>query len=53
MLLYAARRLAILVATLAFASLIVFAALEVLPGNAAQTMLGAERDAGGGGGARP
>jgi peptide/nickel transport system permease protein len=41
MLLYAARRLAILVATLAFASLIVFAALEVLPGNAAETMLGA------------
>ena len=41
MLLYAARRLAILAATLAFASLIVFAALEVLPGNAAQTMLGA------------
>jgi peptide/nickel transport system permease protein len=41
MLFYAARRLAILVATLAFASLIVFAALEVLPGNAAETMLGA------------
>lgn len=41
MLFYAARRLAILVATLVFASLIVFAALEVLPGNAAETMLGA------------
>ena len=41
MVLYVARRLAILVATLAFASLIVFAALEILPGNAAQTMLGA------------
>ena len=41
MLLFAARRLAILLATLAFASLIVFAALEVLPGNAAETMLGA------------
>jgi peptide/nickel transport system permease protein len=41
MLVYAARRLAILIATLAFASLIVFAALEVLPGNAAETMLGA------------
>jgi peptide/nickel transport system permease protein len=41
MLLYAARRLAILIVTLAVASLIVFAALEVLPGNAAETMLGA------------
>jgi peptide/nickel transport system permease protein len=41
MLLYAARRLVILLATLVFATLIVFAALEVLPGNAAQTMLGA------------
>lgn len=41
MVIYVARRLAILVATLAFASLIVFAALEILPGNAAQTMLGA------------
>ena len=41
MLSFALRRLAILLATLAFASLIVFAALEVLPGNAAQTMLGA------------
>ena len=41
MLLFAARRLGVLVATLAFASLIVFAALEILPGNAAQTMLGA------------
>ena len=41
MLLYAARRLAILAATLAFASVVIFAALEILPGNAAQTMLGA------------
>ena len=41
MLLYAARRLAILFATLAVASLVVFAALEVLPGDAAVTMLGA------------
>jgi peptide/nickel transport system permease protein len=41
MVFYLARRLVILVATLAFASLIVFAALEVLPGNAAETMLGA------------
>jgi peptide/nickel transport system permease protein len=41
MLLYAARRLVILAATLAFASFVVFAALEILPGNAAQTMLGA------------
>jgi peptide/nickel transport system permease protein len=41
MLLFAARRLLILAATLAFASLIIFAALEILPGNAAQTILGA------------
>jgi peptide/nickel transport system permease protein len=41
MLFYLARRLAILVATLVFASLIVFGSLEVLPGNAAETMLGA------------
>ena len=41
MLLYAARRLAILAATLVLASLAIFAALEILPGNAAQTMLGA------------
>ena len=41
MFVYAARRFAILIATLGFASLIVFAALEVLPGNAAETMLGA------------
>ena len=41
MLFYAARRLAILVATLVIASLVVFSALEVLPGNAAETMLGA------------
>ena len=41
MLLFAARRVLILAATLVFASLIVFAALEILPGDAAQTMLGA------------
>jgi peptide/nickel transport system permease protein len=41
MLFYAVRRLVILLATLAVASLIVFAALEILPGNAAETMLGA------------
>jgi peptide/nickel transport system permease protein len=41
MLLFAARRLLTLAATLAVASLIVFAALEILPGNAAETMLGA------------
>jgi peptide/nickel transport system permease protein len=41
MLFYAARRLAILFATLLVASGVVFAALEILPGNAAETMLGA------------
>jgi peptide/nickel transport system permease protein len=41
MLFYAARRFAILCATLVVASAIVFAALEILPGNAAETMLGA------------
>jgi peptide/nickel transport system permease protein len=40
MLSFALRRVAILVATLVFASGLVFAALEVLPGNAAETMLG-------------
>jgi peptide/nickel transport system permease protein len=40
MLSFALRRVAILFATLAFASGLVFAALEVLPGNAAETMLG-------------
>lgn len=41
MLSFALRRLGVLAATLIVASLIVFAALEALPGNAAQTMLGA------------
>jgi len=39
--LFLARRIALLIATLAFASVVVFAVLEVLPGNAAQVMLGA------------
>ncbi|MGO9740456.1 MAG: ABC transporter permease, partial [Roseiarcus sp.] len=37
---FALKRLAILVATLAFASVVVFGVLEVLPGDAAETMLG-------------
>ncbi len=41
MIFFALRRLAILVLTLAFASLVIFGALEALPGDAAQTMLGA------------
>src|SRR5271163_2302308 len=41
MLLYVLRRLILLLLTLAFASLVVFGVLEVLPGDAAQTMLGA------------
>jgi peptide/nickel transport system permease protein len=41
MLSFALRRLGVLAATLLVASLIVFGALEALPGNAAQTMLGA------------
>src|SRR5271166_2480613 len=40
MLLYALQRLAVLAATLFFASIIVFAVMNVLPGNAAETMLG-------------
>lgn len=40
MLVYALQRLLIFLATLAIASLVVFAVLEVLPGDAAQTMLG-------------
>ena len=39
MLLYALQRVALLAATLLFASLIVFGVLEILPGNAAQEML--------------
>ncbi len=38
---YAFQRLLVLAATLIFASLAVFGVLEILPGNAAQTMLGA------------
>ena len=37
---FALQRLILLAATLLFASFVVFAVLEVLPGNAAQTMLG-------------
>ena len=40
MLLYVFQRLAVLVATLIFASLIVFTVMNILPGNAAETMLG-------------
>src|SRR5579872_3079451 len=39
--LYLLQRVLLLVATLAFASLVVFGVLEILPGNAAQVMLGA------------
>jgi len=38
---YAIQRLAILLVTLAVASLVVFGVIEILPGDAAQTMLGA------------
>ena len=41
MLFYLLQRFVLLLATLLFASLAVFAVLEILPGNAAQTMLGA------------
>ncbi len=41
MFVFALQRLLILVATLGFASLVIFGVLEVLPGDAAQTMLGA------------
>src|ERR1700689_3741936 len=41
MLLFVLRRLLLLLATLVFASLVVFGVLEVLPGDAAETMLGA------------
>jgi peptide/nickel transport system permease protein len=41
MALYLLQRLIILAATLLFASLVVFSVLEILPGNAAQVMLGA------------
>ena len=41
MLAFAFQRLLVLAATLAFASLAVFGVLEILPGDAAMTMLGA------------
>jgi peptide/nickel transport system permease protein len=41
MALYLIRRFLLLLATLAFASIVVFGVLEILPGNAAQVMLGA------------
>ena len=37
---YALQRLLILIATLVFASFVIFGVLEILPGDAAQTMLG-------------
>ena len=40
MLLYLGQRIALFVATLLFASLVVFAVMQILPGDAAQTMLG-------------
>ena len=40
MLLYLLQRLAVLAATLVIASLVVFAVMEILPGDAAETMLG-------------
>ena len=39
--LYLFQRFILLLATLAFASIVVFGVLEILPGNAAQVMLGA------------
>jgi peptide/nickel transport system permease protein len=40
MIFYALQRLAVLAATLVVASMIIFAVMNILPGNAAQTMLG-------------
>jgi peptide/nickel transport system permease protein len=40
MLLYVGQRIALFIATLLIASLIVFAVMQILPGDAAQTMLG-------------
>ena len=40
MLLYVGQRIALFVATLLIASLVVFAVMQILPGDAAQTMLG-------------
>jgi peptide/nickel transport system permease protein len=39
--LFLLQRFTLLLATLAFASIVVFGVLEILPGNAAQVMLGA------------
>ena len=41
MLTYVLQRLIVLAATLVVASMVVFAVIEILPGNAAQTLLGA------------
>ncbi|HXW21041.1 MAG TPA: ABC transporter permease [Roseiarcus sp.] len=41
MALYLLQRIVLLLATLAFASIVIFAVMEVLPGNAAEVMLGA------------
>jgi peptide/nickel transport system permease protein len=41
MLLYLLQRIILLIATLIFASVVIFGVLEILPGNAAQVMLGA------------
>jgi ABC-type dipeptide/oligopeptide/nickel transport system permease component len=38
MLLYLGQRIVLFVATLLFASLVVFAVMQILPGDAAQTM---------------
>src|SRR3984957_12820930 len=40
MLLYVGQRIALFVATLLIASMVVFAVMQILPGDAAQTMLG-------------
>ena len=40
MIAFALQRLALLAATLLFASLVVFAVMQILPGDAAQTLLG-------------
>ena len=40
MLTYLLQRLIVLAATLVFASMVVFAVMQILPGDAAQTMLG-------------
>ena len=42
--LFLLKRFATLLGTLAAASVVVFAVLEILPGNAAQTLMGADAD---------